>query len=87
MVTVGGGRWHIVNMTSEETKPERSAPKRSPEEIEERLKRIREAVERFRRAHKGPFLTDADMYDDQGLPSGNSDFSKTDIEPAIRPKR
>jgi hypothetical protein len=44
------------------------------------------AVERFRRTPiVGPALTDSDLYDEQGLPIAGGDFSKTDIEPVVRP--
>lgn len=44
VVTVGLARWRTANVIGEETKAERPAPKRSPEEIEGRPRRIREAV-------------------------------------------
>lgn len=56
---------------------------RTPEEIEQRRLKVAETLARFwALPHDGEPLTDADLYDEDGLPHKGGDFSKTDIAAA-----
>lgn len=52
--------------------------------LQEHLRRESDGIDAIIRGRL--IMTDHDLYDENGLPAGNGDFSQTDIEPAIRSK-